>query len=154
MIILGKKREGLLMDDPELADRLKIGLVFQNGALFDSLTVGENVGFQLIEHSHLPASRIKVSVRRRTQGQALFVSFCDENFGSLSFLRRRNVSRGAPLCKNFMEPLAGVCASLCGVQESGEKCALLLWLFKSQEGEARCCLPCSRPFLTTLCWVF
>jgi phospholipid/cholesterol/gamma-HCH transport system ATP-binding protein len=60
VIILGKKRQGLLMDDPELADKLKIGLVFQNGALFDSLTVGENVGFQLIEHSHLPPSRIKV----------------------------------------------------------------------------------------------
>ncbi|MDD4939151.1 MAG: ABC transporter ATP-binding protein [Candidatus Omnitrophica bacterium] len=31
--------------------RLKIGLVFQGGALFDSLTVGENVGFRLIEHA-------------------------------------------------------------------------------------------------------
>lgn len=30
--------------------RLRIGLVFQGGALFDSLTVGENVGFGLIEH--------------------------------------------------------------------------------------------------------
>lgn len=33
--------------------RLKIGLVFQGGALFDSLTVGENVGFGLIEHSKI-----------------------------------------------------------------------------------------------------
>lgn len=31
--------------------RLRMGLVFQGGALFDSLTVGENVGFGLIEHS-------------------------------------------------------------------------------------------------------
>ncbi|MCX5709786.1 MAG: ABC transporter ATP-binding protein [Candidatus Omnitrophica bacterium] len=31
--------------------RLKIALVFQGGALFDSMTVGENVGFGLIEHS-------------------------------------------------------------------------------------------------------
>ncbi|MCU0652035.1 MAG: ABC transporter ATP-binding protein [Candidatus Omnitrophica bacterium] len=30
--------------------RMKIGMVFQGGALFDSLTVGENVGFGLIEH--------------------------------------------------------------------------------------------------------
>src|SRR5215467_410380 len=29
--------------------RRKIGMVFQNGALFDSLTVGENVGYSLIE---------------------------------------------------------------------------------------------------------
>lgn len=33
--------------------RLKMGLVFQGGALFDSLTVGENVGFGLIEHLNL-----------------------------------------------------------------------------------------------------
>ncbi|MFA4889670.1 MAG: ABC transporter ATP-binding protein [Candidatus Omnitrophota bacterium] len=33
--------------------RMKIGLVFQGGALFDSLTVAENVGFGLIEHDHV-----------------------------------------------------------------------------------------------------
>ncbi|MFA5411190.1 MAG: ABC transporter ATP-binding protein [Candidatus Omnitrophota bacterium] len=33
--------------------RLKTALVFQGGALFDSLTVGENVGFGLIEHSKI-----------------------------------------------------------------------------------------------------
>ena len=39
---------------------LQIGMVFQSGALFDSLTVGENVGFLLYEHSDLPEARIKV----------------------------------------------------------------------------------------------
>jgi len=34
--------------------RLKLGYVFQGGALFDSMTVGENVGFGLIEHDHIP----------------------------------------------------------------------------------------------------
>lgn len=33
--------------------RLKMGMVFQGGALFDSMTVGENVGFGLIEHGHI-----------------------------------------------------------------------------------------------------
>jgi len=33
--------------------RMKIGMVFQGGALFDSMTVGENVGFGLIEHDHI-----------------------------------------------------------------------------------------------------
>jgi len=32
---------------------LKIGMVFQGGALFDSMTVGENVGFALIEHQRI-----------------------------------------------------------------------------------------------------
>jgi phospholipid/cholesterol/gamma-HCH transport system ATP-binding protein len=33
--------------------RMKISMVFQGGALFDSLTVAENVGFGFIEHNHL-----------------------------------------------------------------------------------------------------
>src|SRR3990167_1627352 len=33
--------------------RMKIGMVFQGGALFDSLTVAENVGFGFIEHQRL-----------------------------------------------------------------------------------------------------
>ncbi len=42
------------LDDKEMdAVRMKIGLVFQGGALFDSMTVGENVGFHLIEHEHV-----------------------------------------------------------------------------------------------------
>jgi len=38
--------------------RLRMGMVFQGGALFDSLNVGENVGFGLIEHDHLGADEI------------------------------------------------------------------------------------------------
>jgi phospholipid/cholesterol/gamma-HCH transport system ATP-binding protein len=37
---------------------LQLGMVFQNAALFDSLTVAENVGFSLFEHSRLPRRRI------------------------------------------------------------------------------------------------
>ncbi len=33
--------------------RKKMGMVFQDGALFDSLTVGENVGYYLIEHTKM-----------------------------------------------------------------------------------------------------
>ena len=36
----------------------QVGLVFQSGALFDSLTVGQNVGFLLHEHTTLPERRI------------------------------------------------------------------------------------------------
>ena len=38
----------------ELYDHhMKVSLVFQMGALFDSMSVAENVGFSLIEHQHL-----------------------------------------------------------------------------------------------------
>lgn len=38
--------------------RLRIGMVFQGGALFDSLTVAENVGFGFIEHQHIPKQEL------------------------------------------------------------------------------------------------
>lgn len=38
--------------------RKRINMVFQGGALFDSLTVGENVGFELIEHARLSEHQI------------------------------------------------------------------------------------------------
>jgi phospholipid/cholesterol/gamma-HCH transport system ATP-binding protein len=39
--------------------RAQVGVVFQGAALFDSLTVGENVAFPLRRHRRLPESRIK-----------------------------------------------------------------------------------------------
>ncbi len=38
--------------------RKKIGMVFQDGALFDSLSVWENVGYYLLEHTKLPIEEI------------------------------------------------------------------------------------------------
>jgi phospholipid/cholesterol/gamma-HCH transport system ATP-binding protein len=43
--------------------RPQIGMVFQGAALFDSLTVAENVAFGLVEHRRLPAGRIPERVR-------------------------------------------------------------------------------------------
>ena len=41
------------------AMRMRFGMVFQAAALFDSMTVGENVGFGLIEHSSLSHETIR-----------------------------------------------------------------------------------------------
>lgn len=54
--ISGQKREGLIEDS---ADPVGIGMVFQQAALFDSLTVEENVGFLLYQHSKLPTRQIR-----------------------------------------------------------------------------------------------
>ena len=54
--IQGQKREGLIEDS---ADPVGIGMVFQQAALFDSLTVRENVGFLLYQHSQLSGSQIE-----------------------------------------------------------------------------------------------
>lgn len=59
--IMGMPRRGLLSDNQE-GELLRVGMVFQNAALFDSLTVGENVGFLLYEHTDLPEGQIKEMV--------------------------------------------------------------------------------------------
>jgi phospholipid/cholesterol/gamma-HCH transport system ATP-binding protein len=43
--------------------RLRVGIVFQESALFDSLTVRENVAFRLLEEGNLPESEIEERVR-------------------------------------------------------------------------------------------
>ena len=45
--------------------RLKLGMLFQGAALFDSLTVRENVGFSLYEHTKLPGEVILEKVREK-----------------------------------------------------------------------------------------
>lgn len=47
--------------------RKKIGMLFQGSALFDSLTVGENVAFSLTEHSDKSKSEIAEIVRQNLQ---------------------------------------------------------------------------------------
>jgi phospholipid/cholesterol/gamma-HCH transport system ATP-binding protein len=54
--IKGQRREGLIEDG---SDPMRISLVFQQSALFDSLTVERNVGFYLYEHTKLDRSRIR-----------------------------------------------------------------------------------------------
>ena len=51
------------MPEEELFDlRRKIGMVFQESALFDSLTVEENVAYRLIEEGYIPADEIRQRV--------------------------------------------------------------------------------------------
>jgi len=51
--VLVSQKEVAALSELELsALRSKISMVFQGGALFDSMNVAENVGFSLIEHTH------------------------------------------------------------------------------------------------------
>jgi phospholipid/cholesterol/gamma-HCH transport system ATP-binding protein len=52
------------MEEPDLMKvRAGMGMVFQEGALFDSLTVAENVGFWLREHEELTEEEFESRVR-------------------------------------------------------------------------------------------
>lgn len=62
--IQGNKRTGLIED---CADPIGISMVFQQSALFDSLTVDENVGFSMYQHSHLPHPKIRQMVEEKLE---------------------------------------------------------------------------------------
>ncbi len=57
--VLVNHKEVAVLDELELSElRSKISMVFQGGALFDSMNVSENVGFSLIEHTHTSQKEI------------------------------------------------------------------------------------------------
>jgi phospholipid/cholesterol/gamma-HCH transport system ATP-binding protein len=62
--INGQKRQGLIEDQ---LDPIGISMVFQQAALFDSLTVEQNVGFSLYQHSNLNHYQIKNLVEEKLE---------------------------------------------------------------------------------------
>jgi len=52
-----------MSEDQLFVLRQRVGIVFQESALFDSLTVRENVAFRLLEEGNLPESEIEERVR-------------------------------------------------------------------------------------------
>ena len=82
-LILGllKPDAGVVWVNGERVDRLSewelmkvradLGMVFQEGALFDSLTVADNVGYRLYEETDMPADEVRrriEEVLHRTDG--------------------------------------------------------------------------------------
>jgi len=62
-IVVDGTEVSLLDEEAMRPVRLKIGMVFQEGALFDSLTVGDNVGYRLLEERELDEAEIEERVR-------------------------------------------------------------------------------------------
>ena len=60
----GQEIGGLSFDDA-LKVRQKMGMVFQGAALFDSMTIYENVAYPLREHTTLPEDEIERRVREK-----------------------------------------------------------------------------------------
>jgi phospholipid/cholesterol/gamma-HCH transport system ATP-binding protein len=85
------QRVDQLSEDAMMAVRADLGMVFQEGALFDSLTVRENVGYRLYEESDQPLE----AVDRRVQEVLGFVGlseFIDRMPSALSGGQRRRVA--------------------------------------------------------------
>lgn len=94
------------------AIRMKMGMSFQGGALFGSMTVGENVALPLREHTHLEESTIEIMVRIKL-GQVGLAKFEDYMPSELSggMKKRAAVARALamdPEILFFDEPSAGL----------------------------------------------
>ncbi|MBW4549519.1 MAG: ABC transporter ATP-binding protein [Aphanocapsa sp. GSE-SYN-MK-11-07L] len=62
--IKGQRRRGLIDD---ASDPIRMSMVFQQAALFDSLSVEENVGFFLYQNSKLPRRQIRELVAEKLE---------------------------------------------------------------------------------------
>ena len=94
------------------AIRMKMGMSFQGGALFGSMTVGENVALPLREHTRLEDSTIDIMVRIKL-GQVGLGNFADYMPSELSggMKKRAAVARALamdPEILFFDEPSAGL----------------------------------------------
>lgn len=104
---------GDLEENELLAYRQRIGMVFQEGALFDSLTVGENIGFWLWEHTDWNDEKIEERIRTLLRFVGL-ESVIDKRPDELSggMKRRVAIARSMapqdPLVMLYDEPTTGL----------------------------------------------
>ena len=75
----------------------KIGVSFQGGALFDSMTVGENIGYTLLEHTDQSLDEIEQTVRKTLRFLNLSEDLIDQLPDELSGGMQRRVAIGRAL---------------------------------------------------------
>ena len=88
--VLGQRVDEM-SEDQLMQVRQHIGMVFQEGALFDSLTVGENVGFRLYEDSPMSLGEVRQRVEE-VLGYVGLGDFIDRLPSALSGGQRRRVA--------------------------------------------------------------
>jgi phospholipid/cholesterol/gamma-HCH transport system ATP-binding protein len=80
-----------LTEHEMMATRADVGMVFQEGALFDSLTVRENVGYRLYEETRMPLEEVDRRVQE-VLGWVGLAEFIDRMPSELSGGQRRRVA--------------------------------------------------------------
>jgi phospholipid/cholesterol/gamma-HCH transport system ATP-binding protein len=101
------------MTEPELMTvRADLGMVFQEGALFDSLTVRENVGYRLYEETKLPLEEVDARVEE-VLGYVGLAEYIDRMPSELSGGQRRRVAIARALTSKpgtilYDEPTTGL----------------------------------------------
>ncbi|HET9371779.1 MAG TPA: ATP-binding cassette domain-containing protein [Vicinamibacterales bacterium] len=108
--------EGQRVDDMSETDlmavRANVGMVFQEGALFDSLTVRENVGYRLYEETSMPIPEVDARVRE-VLGYVGLGEYGDRMPSELSGGQRRRVAIARALTSRprillYDEPTTGL----------------------------------------------
>ncbi|MFZ5451223.1 MAG: ABC transporter ATP-binding protein [Thermodesulfobacteriota bacterium] len=110
--VAGKELTQLKSDKDWRELRLQTGYLFQGSALYDSMTVGENVAFPMIQHTHWPGEEISRRVHEKLAQVGLAEA---ENLepAALSggMLRRAALARSLALDPQIIiydEPTAGL----------------------------------------------
>jgi phospholipid/cholesterol/gamma-HCH transport system ATP-binding protein len=90
-VLVNGKRVDQLSEQEMMEVRSNIGMVFQEGALFDSLTVRENVGYRLYEETKTPLEEVDRRVEE-VLGWVELSDFIDRMPSALSGGQRRRVA--------------------------------------------------------------
>lgn len=111
-VFVGGLNVGEMAEEKLLQFRSRMGMVFQSGALFDSLTVGENVAYRLRDQSRLDESEIIQEVQQLLGFVGLGKAI-DKLPSELSGGMRRRVAIaramvGQPQIMLYDEPTAGL----------------------------------------------
>jgi phospholipid/cholesterol/gamma-HCH transport system ATP-binding protein len=85
------ERIDTMTEDQLMQVRADLGMVFQEGALFDSLTVGENAGYKLYEETERPLEEVNARVRE-VLGFVGLGEYIDRMPSELSGGQRRRVA--------------------------------------------------------------
>ncbi len=102
------------LNDQELSYlRLRFGFVFQNAALFDSMTIGQNVAFPLRQHGRFNSNQIRDMVIARLSEVGLPDSVVHKKPAELSGGMRKRVGLARALVMNpelimYDEPTTGL----------------------------------------------
>ena len=111
-IFVNGARVNAMRERDLLALRAEIGMLFQETALFDSLTVAENVGYRLFEETDMPRDEARTRVEE-VLGFVGLAEYIDRMPATLSGGQRRRVAIGRAMAHKpglilFDDPTTGL----------------------------------------------